>query len=73
VTVKQDASADRGIVTIRDDGVGFLPAAESKRRGIGLTRRLMEQIGGTLEVNGAPGTTWTLRFPLTSAADAAAA
>jgi hypothetical protein len=36
-------------------------------------RRLMEQIGGTLEVNGAPSTTWTLRFPLTSAADAAAA
>jgi two-component sensor histidine kinase len=73
VTVKQDGTSGRGIVTIRDDGVGYLPAAESKRRGIGLTRRLMEQIGGTLEVDGSPGTTWTLRFPVASVTGAAAA
>jgi two-component sensor histidine kinase len=73
VTVKQEVTPGRGIVTIRDDGIGFLPAAESKRRGIGLTRRLMEQIGGTLEVNDGPGTTWTLHFPVTPAVGAAAA
>jgi two-component sensor histidine kinase len=64
VRVGPDGTADRGIVTIRDDGVGYAPAAETKRHGIGLVRRLMQQVGGTIDVVGDAGTTWTLRFPV---------
>jgi two-component sensor histidine kinase len=72
VTVRRDGTAGRGIVTVSDDGVGYLPAKESKRRGIGLTRRLMDQVGGTLESSSGPGTTWTMSFPAASEEQAAA-
>lgn len=64
VSVGPDGAADRGIVTVRDDGLGYAPAAETKRHGIGLVRRLMQQINGTVDVVGDGGTTWTLRFPV---------
>jgi two-component sensor histidine kinase len=64
VRVGPDGAAERGIITVRDDGVGYVPAAETKRRGIGLVRRLMQQVGGTIDVVGGRGTTWTLRFPV---------
>ena len=64
VRVGPDSTADRGIVTVRDDGVGYAPAAETKRHGIGLVRRLMQQVDGTIDVVGDAGTTWTLRFPV---------
>jgi two-component sensor histidine kinase len=51
-------------VLIQDDGVGFVADLKSTRRGLGLTRRLMEQVGGTLGVAQANGTTWTLEFPV---------
>jgi two-component sensor histidine kinase len=64
VRIGPDGAAGRGIITVRDDGAGYAPAAESKRHGIGLVRRLMQQVDGTIEVVGDGGTTWTLRFPV---------
>jgi hypothetical protein len=41
--------------------VGFDPGGvASKRHGVGLVRRLMEQVG----VESGRGTTWTLTFPV---------
>lgn len=64
VTLVRGADGTGACLTIEDDGVGFVPVAESSRRGVGLVRRLMEQIGGTLELNSLAGTLWTLSFPV---------
>jgi two-component sensor histidine kinase len=64
VRVARGEGKDQGVITIIDDGGGYVPAAETRRRGVGLARRLMEQVEGTLDVVGAGGTAWTLRFPV---------
>jgi two-component sensor histidine kinase/putative methionine-R-sulfoxide reductase with GAF domain/ActR/RegA family two-component response regulator len=56
---------DEGIVIVTDDGVGLVePATNTKSHGVGLIRRLMEQIGGSATFRAGQGTEWTLRFPL---------
>jgi two-component sensor histidine kinase len=72
VHVGRGEQADEGVVTITDDGVGYQPAPETRRHGVGLARRLMQQIEGTLDVVGHAGTIWTLRFPLLPGADTVA-
>jgi two-component sensor histidine kinase len=54
---------DMATMTISDNGSGFTPQTGSKRHGLGLVRRLMEQIRGTAMVASDHGTVWTLRFP----------
>ena len=51
-------------LTIRDDGIGFTAAAEGKRHGLGLVRRLIEQIRGTVTLDSNHGALWTIGFPL---------
>ena len=51
-------------LTISDDGIGFVEPPSSKRHGLGLVRRLMEQIGGTVSVLSKQRTEWTLSFPI---------
>jgi two-component sensor histidine kinase len=53
------------VLTIGDDGVGFVEPPSSKRHGLGLVRRLMVQIGGTVRVASDHGSKWTLAFPIT--------
>ncbi len=53
---------DSATITIQDNGVGFKAEAESARHGLGLARKLVEQIGGTLDVHSGNGTRWTLAF-----------
>ncbi|WP_375461730.1 sensor histidine kinase [uncultured Enterovirga sp.] len=53
-----------GILEIADDGVGFAPQTASKRHGVGLVKRLIEQEQGTAEVRAGRGTAWTLTFPV---------
>lgn len=62
VTLMRDAAG--GILTIGDNGVGFVEPASSKRHGLGLVRRLMQQISGTVRVDCDRGTQWTLAFPV---------
>ena len=51
------------ILTIRDNGKGFKVQSESKRHGLGLVRRLIEQVRGTAMVASDHGTLWTIKFP----------
>jgi two-component sensor histidine kinase len=65
VSVRHDGQPDRGVVLISDDGAGYVADPESRRHGVGLARRLMQQIDGTLDVDATAGTNWTMRFPVT--------
>jgi len=53
-------------MTIRDNGTGFTPQAETKRHGLGLVRRLVEQVNGIASLDSNHGTSWTIAFPITS-------
>ncbi len=61
----QRASGDDALatITVRDGGPGFSAKSENKRHGIGLVRRLIEQVRGTATVDWDHGTVWTIRFP----------
>jgi two-component sensor histidine kinase len=69
VSVRHAAGdVDMAIMTISDNGSGLKANGESKRHGLGLVRRLIEQIRGTAMVNSDHGTVWTIRFPTVLAA-----
>jgi two-component sensor histidine kinase len=55
-------------MTISDNGKGFKPQTESKRHGLGLVRRLVEQVRGTATVDSEHGTVWTIKIPVPSSA-----
>jgi two-component sensor histidine kinase/ActR/RegA family two-component response regulator len=57
-------SGSEAIITFRDDGVGFAESGNSRRHGLGLVKRLMEQVGGSAELCSDQGTKWTLKFPM---------
>jgi two-component sensor histidine kinase len=54
---------DMATMTISDTGKGFEAKVESKRHGLGLVRRLVEQVRGTAMLDSDHGTVWTIRFP----------
>ena len=54
-----------GILTVQDDGKGFDAAKETKRHGINLLKRLVQQLKGTFEIDTTKGTVWTIKFPIT--------
>jgi two-component sensor histidine kinase len=67
VTVRGPADgSDMASVTVSDNGRGFTPQAESKRRGLGLAHRLVEQVRATLGHTSDGGTDWVLTFPVTT-------
>jgi two-component sensor histidine kinase len=53
-----------GFLTISDNGSGFVPEYGSKRHGLGLVQRLVQQVRGTLDVKSDHGTVWDIRFPI---------
>jgi two-component sensor histidine kinase len=57
-------NGDMATMTVSDDGVGFVAGVENKRYGVGLVRRLVEQIRGTATMISDRGTTWTINFPV---------
>ena len=59
---------DMATMTISDNGHGFKVSAEDKRHGLGLVRRLVEQVRGTAVVGSDHGTVWTIKFPTAIAA-----
>jgi two-component sensor histidine kinase len=63
LTVRR-TGADMATMTIGDDGTGFLVKDESKRHGLGLVRRLVEQIRGTATVSSDHGTVWSIKIPI---------
>ncbi len=65
VSVRRDPDdANAAVLTISDDGRGFEVQPGSKRYGLGLIRRLAEQIRGRATVAADKGTVWTIHFPL---------
>ena len=65
VTVRRDpGNGAIARMIISDNGQGFEPKSGSKRHGLGLVRRLAEQIRGTAHVASSAGTTWTIDFPV---------
>jgi two-component sensor histidine kinase len=58
-----DGDRDIATMTISDDGTGFRAKAESKRHGLGLVRRLVEQVRGSAVVESGHGTVWTIKIP----------
>jgi len=63
-------NVDMATMTVSDNGMGFKINGENKRHGIGLVRRLIEQIEGTVTIDSTRGTVWTVSFPTTLATDA---
>jgi len=57
------AGADATLL-FSDNGIGFSESGDSKRHGLGLVRRLMEQINGSAALRLDHGSEWTLKFPL---------
>jgi two-component sensor histidine kinase len=55
---------DATTMIISDDGQGFKAQTESKRHGLGLIRRLVEQVRGTATVESEDGTVWTIKIPM---------
>jgi two-component sensor histidine kinase/CheY-like chemotaxis protein len=64
ISVALRRSAQSATLSVDDDGVGMPGTQDDKRHGLGLVRRLMEQVGGTAEVRSDHGTLWTLEFPV---------
>jgi two-component sensor histidine kinase len=65
-------NVDMATMTISDNGQGFEAQTEDKRHGLGLVRRLIEQVRGTVKVASDHGTVWKIRFPMVIAAIPAA-
>lgn len=57
------AGSDTAVMTISDDGAGFEAKQTSKRHGLGLVKRLAEQLSGSATVDSVLGTLWTVTFP----------
>jgi two-component sensor histidine kinase len=55
---------DVAVMTISDDGTGFSAKTESNRHGLGLVRRLVEQVRGSAIVASDHGTVWTINIPV---------
>ena len=53
------------VITVRDDGVGILPVRASNRQGLGLVRRLVEQVDASIKVRQvSKGTCYEIELPL---------
>jgi two-component sensor histidine kinase len=64
IDVRLAEAADGGVeIAVADDGAGFTEP-ETPSVGLSVSRRLVQQVGGTLTPSsGAGGTTWTIRLP----------
>jgi two-component sensor histidine kinase/CheY-like chemotaxis protein/putative methionine-R-sulfoxide reductase with GAF domain len=67
VALLRRPSDEAATITIADDGPGFVETGESKRRGLGLVKRLMSQVNGSVALNSDQGAVWTLSFPVAAA------
>jgi len=65
VSILQPAAPGQmALMTIADDGPGFTISANSKRHGLGLVQRLVEQVRGVVKLDSARGSVWTIDFPV---------
>ena len=64
VELRRSAQDDTATLTVSDDGAGFAEKPGSKRHGVGLVRRLAQQVRGSAELRSERGAVWTFRFPV---------
>lgn len=65
VSVGRDPVDDaRAHMIVKDNGQGFEIKSGSNRRGLGLVRRLAEQVRGTADFVSSGGAIWTITFPV---------
>ncbi len=67
VSLRAGSPGGEAVIAFTDNGIGYVEANSSKRRGLGLVKRLMEQVEGSAAVYSDDGTSWTLRFPMPNA------
>jgi two-component sensor histidine kinase len=67
VSLRQPEVGSGAVLTVRDNGSGFIEQPGSKRHGVGLVRRLMQQMQGTAAMRTERGAVWVLRFPIVPA------
>jgi signal transduction histidine kinase len=67
VRVEVDAERDRLTLTVTDDGPGFDPATVAGGNGLANIRDRIDSVGGTLEVDSAPGRGTRVRAVIPSA------
>lgn len=68
VSLHRSEASDEAVLTVSDNGIGFVEQPGSKRHGVGLVRRLMQQVHGIANLSSERGSVWTLRFPVVSPA-----
>lgn len=61
---------DAATLVVSDNGVGFDQDKLAGRNGVRLIKRLVQQLYGSFEVITNAGTTWTIRFPMETPAEA---
>jgi two-component sensor histidine kinase len=59
VSLSSGQPGDGATIFFADDGVGFAEKGDSKRNGLRLMKRLMEQVGGSVALRSDSGTEWT--------------
>jgi two-component sensor histidine kinase/ActR/RegA family two-component response regulator len=64
VSLSPNQTGSAATLVFKDDGVGFLDKGTDKRNGLGLVKRLMEQINGSASLRSDHGAEWTLAFPI---------
>ncbi|MDB5590018.1 sensor histidine kinase [Enterovirga sp.] len=65
ITVQVSRDDGNALLRIRDDGIGIGPDSAAKRRlGLTIVRKLVQQIGGTLEEPPPGSSVFTVRFPV---------
>jgi two-component sensor histidine kinase len=64
ISLRRSKRGDEAILTVEDDGISFVEKPGSKRHGVGLVRRLLEQVQGTAILLSDLGTKWIFRFPV---------
>ena len=68
VAARRDGTdVDQATLIVSDTGIGFKAKAESKRHGLGLVQRLIQQVGGTAILDVDHGSRWTISFPAPAA------
>jgi two-component sensor histidine kinase len=63
VTLRRSGTADEMVLVVADDGAGFAEKPGSKRFGVGLVRRLVQQVGGSARLRSDGGAVWTIHVP----------
>jgi two-component sensor histidine kinase/CheY-like chemotaxis protein len=64
VSLSVNPQGDGATIVFSDSGAGFAETADSKRHGLRLMKRLIEQVGGSTTLRSDHGAEWTLRFPV---------